>query len=67
MPTPPGDTTGKARLRTNWRGKLILQVERSEHRDAALGGPRLYWSDATQFDLYRVRYMRDHYKMEPLI
>lgn len=67
MPAPEGDQTGNARFRTDWRGRLVLEVEYSRYRDRALGGPVLAWRDATDRDLFRTRWMRKHKGLEPLI
>ena len=67
MPAPDGDQTGNARFRTDWRGRMVLQVEYEKHRDIALGGNTLEWRDAVPSDLLRTRHMRKVRGMEPLI
>jgi len=50
--------TGRTRYRSNWRGKLILQVEYSQHHVKDLNGSgyyddwdTLHWRDARPEDL----------------
>lgn len=50
--------TGRTRYRTNWRGKLILQVEYSQNHTRDLNGSgyfddwdTLHWRDAKATDL----------------
>jgi hypothetical protein len=62
------EPTGNLRFRKGWRGRLVLEAEFiSKVRDPAFGEDRLFWQDAIADDLWRIRYHREHNKMEPLI
>lgn len=73
MPAPPprmgrDDPTGEARFRRSLFGRLVLQVQlRASCRDSAFGKDRLYWADAVDSDLWRLRWHRQHRKLEALI
>ncbi len=67
MPAPQGDQTGNARFRKGWGGRLVLEIEYEVGRDSALGGSTLAWRDATERDLFRVRWLRNSRGLEPLI
>lgn len=72
MPAPPprmmrDEPTGEVRFRKGLFGKLILQVELCSRKDDALGGNVLYWVDAIESDIWRLRWHRAHNKLEPLL
>jgi hypothetical protein len=62
------DWTGRARLRRNWLGRLVVQIEyRTYPYDLSVGECRTGWMDAKETDLSRVRKMRARACMAPCL
>lgn len=53
--------TGRTRFRSNWRGKLVLQVQYIELRQSGMDGKLVplapQWRDATTQDLAELQYL----------
>jgi hypothetical protein len=68
MPKPVEcDPTGNFRVRRNWFGKLILQIECKAAHHVGLQGQfdiRTYWRDANESDLFIHRGVSNRFKVD---